>query len=57
MMLRLVESFCCSENGELRSSLFSRDLNSDLEFFRHSVEEDPGCQRVALKLALSRWFN
>jgi len=56
MMLSLVESLCCSEKGELRS-LFSRDLNLDLEFFRPSVEEDPRCQQVALKLALSRWFN
>jgi len=56
MMLSLVESLCCSENGELRS-LFSRDLNLDLEFFRPSVEEDPRCQQVALKLAFSRWFN
>jgi len=56
MMLSLVESLCCSENDELRS-FFSRDLNLDLEFFRPSVEEDPECQQVALKLALSRWFN
>jgi len=56
MMLSLVESLCCNENGELRS-LFSKDLNLDLEFFCPLVEEDPRCQQVVLKLALSRWFN
>jgi hypothetical protein len=56
MMLSLVESLCCSEDGELRSR-FSSDLNLDLDFFRPSVDEDPRCQQVALKLALSRWFN